>query len=482
MKRLRTSILSMAVVVILMASWVAPGFAQETGDQGAPPAATGPDTTTGVIENPPLSGLDDPSFEPGYGPRSYLLPRAQVSEAVDTNSNGTLGSNTSINEVTRALGALTLQEVWKTHPLDIDYTGGVTRYHARGEKIYQVHSFAGTQRFLWRTGQLALRDSASYSPQASFGFGSFGGAGAVSGGGGLGGLVGGGGVTGGGGGNVFNNGQLGSLGNQPRVTNLSIIDITQSFSPRSSFLLAGGYGLTTFINAPAGYLNSQQITGQVGYTYQLSRKDQLALMYAFQEFHFPSAGSGSFNANIWQVLYGHRISGRLDIKFGGGPQWIRTNSILQGNRSVISGSGHASLTYVTSARTNLHVTYSHYTNPGSGFFAGSNSDSIRLGLSHALTRRWNGTINTGYSRNSRILTQLSSLLNNAGTFQYWYAGAALRRQLSRQFGVFASYQFDKIGFDSGFCSGSPSPNCSRDSMRHVGVIGLDWRPHPIRLD
>src|SRR5947209_10327976 len=99
--------------------------AEATGDQGAAPAAIGPDTTTQVIENPPLSGLDEPSFEPGYGARSYLIPKVQVSEAADTNPAGNLGSKTVVKDVTRGLGSLTLQKLWKIHPLDVDYIGGV---------------------------------------------------------------------------------------------------------------------------------------------------------------------------------------------------------------------------------------------------------------------------------------------------------------------------------------------------------------------
>jgi hypothetical protein len=456
-------------------------LAQATGDEGAAPAATGPDTTTQVIENPPLSGLDEPSFEPGYGPRSYLLPSVQINQAVDTNATGAVGSNTTIRDVTRVIGSVTLQEMWKLHPLDIAYSGGAARYYGPGAKTYQIHSLAATQRFLWRTGQFALRDSFSYLPQGSFGFGSFGGASAISGGGS---------VAGGGGPGIT---QFGSVGNQPRVTNSSVADITQALSPRASVVLSGGFALTDFVNAPAGYINSQQTSGQAGYNYQLSKHDQIAFTYGYQELHFPRTGSGTFNVNVWQVMYGHRISGKLDLKFGGGPQWIHTNgfalnqsgALVPSHRSIISGSGQASLMYHMSARSNLNLTYSHYTSPGSGFFAGANTDAVRFALSHTLTRRWSSTLDTGYSRNSRILanipgpTSSTSLTNNASTYQYWYAGAGLRRQLGRHFGAFTSYQYDSIRFNSGFCT--TGNNCNTYG-RHVGLIGLDWTPHPIRLD
>ena len=491
MNRLLTTAILAVCAIMFFVTGATAAYAQSNPDQGAPPAATGPDTT--IIENPPLSGLDEPSFEPGYGARSYLIPKVQVSEAVDTNPAGNLGSKTVIKNVTRGLGSLTLQKLWKIHPLDVDYIGGAAHYYGKTGNTYQIHSLAATQRLLWRTGQLAFRDSFSYLPQGNFGFSSFGGAGAFGGGGGLGGLGGGvgtgGGIAGGGGGGVFPNGQFGSLGNQPRVTNSSIADVTQAFSPRSSVVLSGGYGWTTFLNAPPGYINSQQTTGQAGYNYQLSRHDQLALTYAFQEFRFPRAGSGSFNVNVWQVLYGHRISGKLDLNLGGGPQWIHSygySQVLPGvftpnNRSFVSGAGRASLNYRMSDRTNMILNYSHYTTPGSGFFAGANTDMVRLALHHSLSRHWSLMTDTGYSRNSRVLSNPTTLVHNASTYTSWYAGSALRRQLGRHLGAFASYQYDSIDFSSGLCTTS-NPSCSRVSARHLGLIGLDWTPRPIRLD
>ncbi len=453
-------------------------WAQQTGSSGAPPAATGPDTSTQSIENPPLSGLDEPSFEPGFGARSYLIPKAQVSEAVDTNPAGTLGSKTVVKEVTRGLGSLTLQKLWKIHPLDVDYTGGIVWYNGKNSNVSQVHSLAATQRILWRTGQLALRDSFSYLPQGSFGGGSFGGAGGL---GGSGGVTSGGGIAGGGGGGIFTSGQFGSLGIQPRITNTSIVDVTQGLSPRASVTLAGSYGWTNFLNNPQGFLNSQQISAQAGYSYKLSRQDQVAVSYGFQEFHFPRAGSGSINVHVWQVSYGHRISGKLDFTAGGGPQWIHVNNPLSGSGSFLSGAGRGALTYHQSARTDVRLTYSHFTNPGSGFFAGSNTDSVRLGVTRALARRWHADADTGYSRNSRVIAVPTSTANNSHTYAYWYVGGSLRRQIGHQFSAYTSYQYDSINFSSGFCSAS-NPNCSHGYGRHVGLIGFEWTPHPIRLD
>jgi hypothetical protein len=471
------------------------------GSSGAAPAATGLDTATQISENPPLSGLDEPSFEPGYGARSYLAPRVQVSGSVNANGLGTIGGPPSITETTRGLGSLTLQKLWKIHPLDVDYTGGVAYYNGTQGKTYQLHSMGATQRFLWRTGQFALRDFFSYFPEGAFGLNSYGGGAALGGGGGqgqgTGGLTGGG-IGSGSGNGVFNNGQFGGT-HSPRINNQSIVDISQYLSPRSSVVLGGGYGRTEFINNAQGYINSQQTTAQAGYNYQIRRHDQIALSYAFQEFHFPrstSNPSGSFNVHLFHVMYGHRISGKLNFKIGGGPQWIHTHqfapvsAIVNGNlilfftplnTTSLSGSGQATLTYQVSSHTGMILTYRRFMNPGSGFFAGANTDAVRYGVNHALTRRWNVLADVGYSHNSRLLSGKTQTANNATHYRDWYAGGAIRRQLGRQLGAFASYQYDTLGFGSGFCATSCSPG-NRGYDRHVGLIGLDWTPRPIRLE
>jgi len=486
MKTLTTTGVRTGLSLALLVFCAGGAGAQTTSDtSGAPPAATGPDTATGGIENPPLSGLDSPSFEPGFGARSYLAPKIQVSEAVDTNSSGALSSRTAVRDVTRGLGSLDLQKLWKVHPLNVDYTGGVVWFQGKGGgQTYQLHSLAAIQRILWRTGQLSLRDSFSYLPQGSFGSNSYGGAGGFSGGGGLGSLGGGvtsgGGIAGGGGGGVFGGGQFGTLTNQPRITNSAIVDIAQSLSPRSSVVLGGGYALTDFLNNPQGYINSQQSTGLAGYNYQLNRHDQIAFSYAFQEIHFPHAGSGSVNVNVWQVHYGHRVSGKLDLSLSAGPQWVRAYNTIGGTSSYLSGAGQAALRYSSSARTSTSLSYSHFTNAGSGFFSGANTDAGRLALNHMLTRHWSFVTDVGYSYSTRVLKTLSSTANNSHAYNSWYAGGALRRQLGRHFGAIASYQYDNTHFGSGFCQ--TGTTCSSGYGRHVGLIGLDWTPSPIRLE
>ena len=494
------------VLVLSLMAVCAPLWAQSNSDQdagGAPPAATGLDTTTQMSENPPLSGLDQPSFEPGFGTRSYLAPKVELSEALDTNSLGNF-SNSNTTESTRALGSIDLQKLWKLHPFDLDYVGGVDWYNGAGGHVYQVHSLSATQRFLWRTGQLAVRDSFSYLPEGAFGFGSFGGAGAF----GAGGL--GAGFSGGSGNGIFSNVTYGAIGTQ--VTNMGIADVTQYLSPRSSVVLTGGYGLTNFLTTPKTsfcptsvncYFNSQEAIAQLAYNHQISRHDQVALVYAYEELHFPGTTAGSLNVDLWQIEYGHRITGKLDLLLGGGPEWVHrsqsqeellgivptglpctnTSALLpcvNVKSSFVTGSGQVSLRYRVSPLTNFSVTYLRFISSGSGFFGGAKTDTGRLNINHLWGRHWTVLLDTGYSHNTALLGATSVAANAATSYSYWYFGGAAHRRLGRHFGVFGSYQYNAFAFGSTCTVGGTG--CGSSYGRNVLLIGLNWTPQPIRLD
>lgn len=517
---IRLTTQSVAVVALLLGAALmraqaqdtntSPPSAQSGNDQnasGAAPPATGLDTTTQMSENPPLSGLDQPRFEPGFGARSYLAPRVEVNEAIDSNATGNFSSNNSVTSTTRALGSLDLQKLWKLHPLDVNYIGGVDWYNNSGGHVYTVQALEGTQRFLWRTGQLALRDSFSYLPEGAFGFGSFGGAGGAF--GATGGLPGG--VTEPG---IFSNGQFGSIGTQPRITNMGMVDVTQYLSPRTSVVLTGAYGVTDFLDNPdtpscaantGCYFNSQMAIGQAGFNYQISRRNQIALVYAYEEIHFPTELAGSINVNLWQLLYGHRISGKLDFLIGGGPELVRRvqsqeelfgqiplglpcTTISGGllpcvttTSKFITGSARMSLRYHVSARTELLLTYLRYISPGSGFFGGANTNVVRFAADHSLARRWTLITDTGYAQNSRLLTETAGIAAGTSQYHYWYAGAGVHRVLGRYFGAFATYQFNEFGFSDHGCTGTAT-NCGRSFGRNILLLGVHWTPNPIRLD
>lgn len=452
-----------------------------------PPAATGPVDQN--LENPPVTGLDRPQSEPAFGGRSYFAPGAQASEGLDSNANGS-AHGSSKSSVTRLAGSADLQKLWRKYQIGLDYLGGVAGYsgplaNSRGH-FYQMHTIATDQRIPWRTGQLAIRDSFEYLPEGSFGLGSFGGAGAVGTSGGLPGTGLGGGITGGSSSSLFSGGQYGGV--QSRYENFAIADVTQELSARSSVTLAGGFDYTKFPNSKT-LINSQETLGQVGYNHLLNRKDQVGVFYAFQELHFPVPGSGTVETQVWNGLYAHRITGKLNLVVGAGPEIVQVRTppsiflflgipikIPGSTTRTVSGTGTATVTYTASARTAVNFSFVHYVTTGSGFFAGANTTAARAALTHGFGRKWNGGADLGYSRNTRLQSLVSGAGSSSQAYHFWYAGVSLRRQLGPHFDVFGNYQFDHFGTT---CTAS-SPICG--SHQHLVNLGIEWHPKPIRLD
>jgi hypothetical protein len=467
-----------------------------------------------VSENPPISAIDQPGLEPHAAPESFLLPGLHFSESVDSNVANQLGGS-STSTVTRGLGSLTLQKLWKNYDVAMDYIGGAAYYNRRGLGLEQLQQLDMDNRINWKRGQLAIRDSFSYLPEGTFAFGAYGGEGAYN--LGLGSL--GAGMLGSnafaGQTSIFNGAGQISLGQVPRLTNLGLADIVENLSPKSAVTLAAGYGLVHFygnlnesffgdtVAENVNFVGSSEFTGQVAYDRVLNPKDQVALSYGYQGFDFSTVGT-AFHSNVVQLMYGHRISGRMDFMIGAGPQFTRIDlqvcnlpgipasgcSSLGGTLSTmgdtkIGAAGRISLRYKF-PRTSLSLNFQRFDTDGSGIFAGSETNTAHLDVRRPLTRIWDLFTDYGFVRGTRL--QIPGSAVSANTFTYGYAGVGLHRQFGRSLRGFVSYQFNELGFDTSCplpvtSSGSSTTGpCSHISQRHVGSIGLDWTPRPIRLD
>lgn len=459
-------------------------WAQDASVPGA--AGTAPDTT-GTVQpaaapeaklplqyspNPPVSGLDEPALEPAVAVRSFFLPSLQFGQTLDTNAVGSLGG-TRLEGVSRFAVGLTLQRLWKNFDVAADYVGGVGVY-STGSGAKQIQALSGEQTALWRTGQFSVREVFSYLPEGSFGFGSYGGIGGFS--------LSGNGLAGGGfyggGSNFLGAGALGSLGQVPRISSLVSADVVQTLSPRTSVTAVGSYALVHFTGNTTGYVDSNQYSGQFGGSHLLGPKDQIGVQYGYQHFEFPQGGAGSFDSQVFHLVYGHAITGRLSFVIAGGPQiTILGGSSQSPSTRSISGSGRLSLRY-RFEKVGLTASYDRLNTSGSGFFYGASTDLVRVGASRRLGRIWTAFGDAGYSYSRRL--QFSIFGTNANSFQSGYIGGGLRRPIGRSFNVYGSYQFNGFAFDNTFCVGVPS--CNRASFRNSFNVGLDWHARPIRLD
>lgn len=456
-----------------------PPPAQQPAQQETTPApAFGQNAPVLNPENPPISGLDQPTLEMRGATRSFFSPGLQVSQSADTNTGNQLG-NSQLRSVSRVLGALDLQRFWPKSDLFLEYLGGVAFFSRGSQDVRQLHALAGMFVTRWRTGQITFRDSFTDLPEGSFSVGAYGGApglGLARGGVGTG-------IPGGGlpGTNFFGNGQFGSIALTPRISNLAIADIVQGLSPRSALTVAGGYSTAHFLDNNPSLINSEQFTIEGGYSHLINRRDQAAIVYGFQEFVFPLAAGGKVDVNVVNLRYARTITGRLNLLVGAGPQYVSIYSPQPGGgvtQNRLSMSARARLVYKF-PRTALSVSYEKFTSSGSGFFAGADTQVARLSVNRPLGRTWEFFGDAGYSYHKRLQSLL--FVGTAGTsYSDGFAGVALRKQIGRNYGIFAASRFGELAFNNSFCANGGS--CSRISQRYIGTVGVDWHPRPIRIE
>ncbi|HEV2402538.1 MAG TPA: hypothetical protein VGS27_36750 [Candidatus Sulfotelmatobacter sp.] len=481
-----------------------------SGQQQAPVPAFGQEgSDMPISENPPLSGIDLPSLEPHAAPLSYIQPGATVSESADTNATNTPGYS-STRSVTRALGSLDLHRLWSHYDLALEYIGGVGYYNIKGLGFTDMQQASVDQKINWKRGSLSLRDSFSYLPEGNFGgaYGALGSQGISS----LGTTA---------FGSFWGGTALGALGFTPRIMNVSLADLQESLSPKSAITITGGYAITHFYDSQyssSSFIGSSQASFQAAYNRSVTSHTQLALVYGYQAFDFSVSGT-AFHTHVIEGLYGHRISGRMDLLLGAGPQltFIDNQSAVCSDPTVsilicqfvgdTLGSATVKNTKVGVAaqgrlryhfpKASLMLSYERFQTSGSGIFAGAQTDIVRLNLSRPLTRKLTGFVDAGFSRNQRVQpltvqqvegctgTQPSNSnnacpANNATSYDYGFVGFGLHRAFGRTFHGYVSYQFNELAFDNSYCLASGG--CSRISNRQIINFGLDWTPRPIRID
>jgi hypothetical protein len=86
--------------------------------------------------------------------------------------------------------------------------------------------------------------------------------------------------------------------------------------------------------------------------------------------------------------------------------------------------------------------------------------------------------NFGYSHNKRLLGTQKGL--QANSYNDASAGVILRRHMGRSFDLFAAYHFSEVWFNT--VDKTSGALVGTNNQRHIGTIGVEWHPHPIRIE
>jgi len=468
---------------MFLAIVIAPGHAQvndgqqtldETEQNSTTSAAPG-DAASQTDGNALTLGLDAAPGDPPAGTPSFLLGGLFVSESAQTEPN--LAGQPSVYSVPRVLAKVDLLKLWHRSVTAFNYIGGGIFYPSGAQQIQQ---FTASQRFLMGRRQLTLSDSYGYFYGGSFGASSLGG-------GGLSNLI----SPAGAGGPVSPGSPIfsgatnfGGIGTGPSLTNVGQAVFADALTRRSSVVLASFYGITSYKSNGEGLISSRQFSGVVAYNYQLSPRSAVSVLYGYRAFRYPYSATTSIADNLVHLSYQRRLSNRMRIALGVGPettslttrmQIIRTPpTFLTVNTNQVNASVSGSLGY-SWGRIQSAFSYQRLTTGGSGVSAGANSDIAQGSATRRVFGAWEGSLDSGYAR----LRQIGSVSSTAAaSYHYWYAGAAVRRNLPNNLGFFASYQYNKENSNNSLCA----VNHVCGSGRNIFLVGLSWRARPIRLD
>jgi len=464
--------------LLLLAIPLEVGWSQ---DNSAPPQAAGtiddsgtqpvvePDTSQ-VADSSPTTDANNPSIDGGTRLfASSLGAGLHVTGGGQGYFNGMPGSP-EVQPVSSFLGSLDLQKLWRRSQTTLDYVGGATfngSYGSAGAYVEQLHSLDVSQRFSWHRTQVVFRDAFNFLRDGNFGSSSFGGASAYNlrfGENGEGAP-----------GNTEGDDYLGgtSLGQESFITNVAAASITEALNKRSSISVDGAYSISDYSGYSQSLSNDRQITGQLGYKYRLNRRDSISVVYSYQRFQYTLAGVGVITTNSARLVYRHRLLTRLDLVLGGGPEVTKVAGSAAANGSQLNATAQASLQYRKN-NYNLGFSYDRLETGGFGVFAGGNSNIFRLSMGRALSRTWRVSFDGGYAASTSIENSPGV---PASSYDYDFAGGAIRRQWGPRLSAFGSYQFN---WENSPCG--PATSCPPGIQQHIVSIGIDWNIRPIHLE
>jgi hypothetical protein len=411
----------------------------------------------------PLTGVQTPTLGVPGVRHSYWVPGLQYGNMIQSQPFGQGNpSDWYVNNF--FAGNVSLLEAWSRSQLALNATAGGT-YSTSSD---QGNGFFGqlglSQTFEWAKWQLQFFDQFAYLPQSSFGFGAGTGLGIPGAGGplvppqpGLGGNY------------VPNQSIFASVG--PRYSNAFAPQAVYAVSPRGSINFAGVYGILRFVNP--GNIDSNEVTGNLGYNYLLTTKDTIGVVERYSRFAY-IGNPQVIGDNVISLAYGRKMTGRLALQLYGGPDFATFAVPVANKSSRLSASGGANLTYQFS-RSTLGVNYNHGLTGGSGTLVGANTDQIQANLGFGISRVWRSSVNFGFSRNESLAGSQSQ---TGSTYDSWYAGGALSRPLGHN--VILSFAYSAQVQTSSMASCS-SGNCSTNHNQNQISINFQWFTRPLVL-
>jgi hypothetical protein len=458
-------VLALAVLLVLCATAAS---AQDSGDAPKPAMAASSasaldsDQPPDIADTRPLAGVQNLSLG-SRSSHSFLLPSFGVTSALQFNGYDTSAGTSSPQSTTYLSGRLGVNKISSRSELTVDYlaAGGFSSDSNQGSSVIQSLDFAETIRGgRWSE---TFGEALSYLPSSSFNFGGMGGLGN------LGVSLGAAGTTSGFRQDLIPNESILTNGSA-RVNSATMVQTGYALGYRSSLSVFGSYGTLHFLNG--GLQNNSTVTTGVGYNYLLSPLNSMSISYGFSTLMLPNLPRGPDSHSVL-MSFGRRVTGRLSLQIGAGPDIQLFQSPLAGSGMVLSWTANGALNYqMRSWGTGL--SYNHSITGGSGVLPGAETD-LFSGHAGRKLGSWQTSLGLGYSRNHALQQTFAT------TFapQAWFAGVGMSRGFTNFGSLNISYNVSRESSLAGACA---LPACGTSGLTQSVSLGYSWGFRPIVLE
>jgi len=436
------------------------------------PAEEGAGTPTRRL--PPLSGAT--VLTPGSAGEemNYLLWSMLWTGVGDTNTESGPGQSNLRTESVPLLN-LTLQRLGRHSETNLDYSGGGFFYgqqlpvtnNIRVSPNNTIQRADVSDSLAWRRWNLLLSDQVAYLPESPLGFPGFNGLGS------------------------FNSGLGGNyLSQQPttnpllnpdqslltspgtRVSNSFVTDLGYSLGARSTLTATGSYSSLTFLEP--GFINSQYILVQAGFSQDLSSRDEFAIAYSHFFVKFNSQNHDVLDRGV-VLTYGHVLSGRLSLQLSAGPSLVQIALPQGGDTSRGFLSTYDALKY-RSGKYDASISFTRAITGGAGLLFGAETDLALASGGRRLWRRGRIELRSGREFGKSLTGQSPEA--RRVEFENWQGGLSLNREFSDRLSVFLGYDYVRQVQNSLICA---NDRCGDLVIRQLATVGVNWHGRPVRI-
>jgi hypothetical protein len=415
----------------------------------APPSLLGPETFSPGTVSP------DPTF---------FAPTLQIIEQAATNSPfpGSHGFNT-VDSIVVGLAA---ESVGRHSRTIAEYGGNVTVYNQLTNLDSIAHQVGLTWTYQGPRWTWLVDERATLLPQTAFGYAGFGLLGNL--GSDIGGQL---------GPNLsylnpnFNPTQTIFTSHGNRFTDGTAMAAEYLVTPRSLVTLTTSYGTLTFLKK--GNIDSTQKMATISYNHSLTARDYVSMSYGFNLFQFQPI-SESFNVQFVEFGYAHRVRGKASFAAGGGPEVLEFHNPFFGTSPSLTWIADGSVQW-RSTRNRFAFTAVRSTSNGGGILAGSISDKVILNWNHQLSRKWEGSIGSGYAHNTSLPKTFLFFGTPETSFNSVYGVMTLRRGFGHTMHMFLQYQLWEQTSRTSGASGN-------GYLNHAVELGIVWHRRPIMVE